>query len=74
MLRYSDRCRLPTPLSLASFECLCSWFSATLWALMRFDVHQVMLDLTLLDLSCPEGSLYDGLGHSEVGLCLAFLG
>ena len=41
---------------------------------MTFDVYQVMLDLTLLDLACPESSLYDGLGHSEVGLCLASLG
>ena len=74
MLRYSGRCRLHTLSSLASFEGLSSWLSAMLWALMAFDVYQVMLGLTLLNRGCPEGSLYDGLGHSEVGLCLAFLG
>ena len=71
MLRYSGHCRLPTLLSLTSFAGLSSWLAAMLWDMMAFDVYQVMLGLTLLDRACPEGSLYEGLGHLEVGLCLA---
>ena len=44
-----------------------------LWDMMTLDVYQVMLGVTLLDWGCPEGSLYEGLGRLEVGLCLASL-
>ena len=74
LLSYFGRCCLPIPLSLASFECLCGWLSAMLRVLMTFDVYKVILGLTRLDLICSECSLCDGLGHSEVGLCLAPLG
>ena len=68
-----DSCRLPTLSSLASFEGLCSWLSAMLCDVMTFDADQVMLGSTLLDRARPEGSLYDGLGHSKAGRCLASL-
>ena len=74
MLRYSGSCRLPTLSSVASFEGFCSWLSAMLWDMMMFDVYQVMLGSALLDRARPEGSRYDGLGHSKVGWCLASLG
>ena len=73
MLHYFGHCRLHTLLSLASFAGVSSCLSAMLWNMMTFDVYQVMLGLTLLDRGCPECSLYEGLGHSEVGLCLASL-
>ena len=53
---------------------LCGWLLAMLQVLMAFDLYKVRLGLTLLDLACLECSLYDSLGHSEVGLCLAHLG
>ncbi len=38
--------------------------------MMTFDGYQVVLGLTLLGPRPPWGSLYEVLGHSEVGLCL----